>query len=283
MQDKQEHYLISDKTQQELIDHTKVLLMEEHGIVQCGLANCREQFSVFRKQPQQHMLLCTVQGKGWLDSQGSRWILEPGSVMIVPAGTENAFGIEEDGWQLAWLFLDPSIQWPVLDTQSITYAFTPAADVMYAVIQTLLRSLALPIDLSGAVMAHAIQQIILMLHNTQATNLPHQHLRLKRVFDRAQRQLHKAWDVKQLAALYPCSEPHLHRLCQQYLGRSPMAQLTRMRMEYAGRLLRSSQWSVQQIGEIVGYPTPANFSTRFKAWSGVTPRAFRQQHSRSDG
>ncbi|ETX21658.1 bacterial regulatory helix-turn-helix s, AraC family protein [Vibrio parahaemolyticus IDH02640] len=50
----------------------------------------------------------------------------------------------------------------------------------------------------------------------------------------------------------------------------------RMRMEYAARLLRSTEWPIQHIGEIVGYPTSANFSTRFKAWSSMTPREFRQ-------
>lgn len=282
MNDKQERFLISEKTQQEFLDQTKVLLLEEHGLVQCGIAHCREQFSVFRKHPQRHMLMYTVGGKGWLESEGRRWLLEPGSMIIVPAGTENGFGIEEDGWQIAWLFLDTTQDWSALVTDDIGYLLTPTAEVTYACIQTLLRSLSLQIDLSGAVIAHSVQQIDLLLRTPDITSQPRHQVRLKRVFDRVQRQLHKEWDVQQLAALYPCSEPHLHRLCQQYLGRSPIAHLTRMRMEYAARLLRSSEWSVQQVGEIVGYPLPANFSTRFKAWSGMTPRQFRRQPSLSD-
>lgn len=282
MNDKQERFLISEKTQQEFLDQTKVLLLEEHGLVQCGIAHCREQFSVFRKHPQKHMLMYTVAGKGWLESEGRRWLLEPGSMIIVPAGIENGFGIEEDGWQIAWLFLDTTKDWPVLVTDEISYLLTPTAEVMYACIQTLLRSQSLQMDLSGAVITHSVQQIDLLLRTPDTTSQPRHQVRLKRVFDRVQRQLHKEWDVRQLAALYPCSEPHFHRLCQQYMGRSPMAHLTRMRMEYAARLLRSSEWSVQQIGEMVGYPIPANFSTRFKTWSGMTPRQFRQRPSLAD-
>ncbi|MGB7996823.1 MAG: AraC family transcriptional regulator, partial [Photobacterium halotolerans] len=73
MNDKQERFLISEKTQQEFLDQTKVLLLEEHGLVQCGIAHCREQFSVYRKHPQKHMLMYTVAGKGWLESEGRRW------------------------------------------------------------------------------------------------------------------------------------------------------------------------------------------------------------------
>lgn len=44
MEEKQERYTISEKTYQEFIDHTRVLPLEERGIVQCGIATCRDSF-----------------------------------------------------------------------------------------------------------------------------------------------------------------------------------------------------------------------------------------------
>ncbi|MEX3070920.1 AraC family transcriptional regulator [Vibrio alginolyticus] len=275
MEDKQERYLISDKTYQEMIDHTRVLALEERGIVQCGIATCRDFFSVYRKNQKKHMLLYTVRGRGWLDSEGTRYELEPGSLIIVPAGIENGFGMEDETWQIAWLFLSEHSDWSMVGEQ-ITYQLTPAPEVMYACIQTLLRSINLPIDYGGAVGAHSVAQLELMLNMPQSESLSRHKLKLRRVFDLVQRQLHKEWSVEQLAALYPCSEAHLFRVTQQQFGRSPMAHLTRMRMEYAARLLRSTEWPIQHIGEIVGYPTSANFSTRFRSWSGMTPREFRR-------
>lgn len=275
MEDKQERYLISEKTYQEMVDHTRVLALEERGIVQCGIATCREFFSVYRKNQKKHMLLYTVRGRGWLDSEGTRYELEPGSLIIVPAGIENGFGMEDETWQIAWLFLSEHSDWSNVGDE-ITYQLTPAPEVMYACIQTLLRSINLPIDYGGAVGAHSVAQLELMLNMPQSESLSRHKLKLRRVFDLVQRQLHKEWSVEQLAALYPCSEAHLFRVTQQQFGRSPMAHLTRMRMEYAARLLRSTEWPIQHIGEIVGYPTSANFSTRFRSWSGMTPREFRR-------
>ncbi|CAE6939821.1 AraC family transcriptional regulator [Vibrio sp. B1FLJ16] len=275
MEDKQERYLISEKTYQEMIDHTRVLALEERGIVQCGIATCRDFFSVYRKNQKKHMLLYTVRGRGWLDSEGTRYELEPGSLIIVPAGIENGFGMEDETWQIAWLFLSEHSDWSNVGDE-ITYQLTPAPEVMYACIQTLLRSINLPIDYGGAVGAHSVAQLELMLNMPQSESLSRHKLKLRRVFDLVQRQLHKEWSVEQLAALYPCSEAHLFRVTQQQFGRSPMAHLTRMRMEYAARLLRSTEWPIQHIGEIVGYPTSANFSTRFRSWSGMTPREFRR-------
>ena len=276
MSEKQERYEISEKTHQEFVDQSHVLAFEELGIVQCGTASCREFFSVYRKNQQKHMLLFTVRGKGWLESGGCRYILEPGSCITVPSGIENGFGIEEETWQIAWIFLSPDKHWENIVSDEISYMLSPAAEVVSSCIHTLLRSIALPIDLGGAIANHSVAQIEFLINapvpNRQSRNL----VRLRRVFDNVQKQLHKEWNVHELANLFPCSEPHFHRLCQRYYSHSPMTHIMRMRMEYAARLLKSSDWSIQHIGEIVGYPNAANFSTRFKAWSGMTPRQFKR-------
>lgn len=276
MSEKQERYEISEKTHQEFVDQSHVLAFEELGIVQCGTASCREFFSVYRKNQQKHMLLFTVRGKGWLESGGCRYILEPGSCITVPSGIENGFGIEEETWQIAWIFLSPDKHWENIVSDEISYTLSPAAEVVSSCIHTLLRSIALPIDLGGAIANHSVAQVEFLINapvpNHQSRNL----VRLKRVFDNVQKQLHKEWNVHELANLFPCSEPHFHRLCQRYYSHSPMTHIMRMRMEYAARLLKSSDWSIQHIGEIVGYPNAANFSTRFKAWSGMTPRQFKR-------
>lgn len=278
MHEKQESYLISEKTQHEVIDQEHVLKLEHSGIVQCGIATCRESFNVYRKSPKQHMLLFTIRGKGWLNSQGHRYLLEPGSLMVIPAGVENGFGIEEENWQLAWLFLSAQREWPNHLGEQIHYGFTPAADVMYTCIQTLLRAQILPDEIGQPVAQRAVEQIELLLATPGERQMPRAQIRLNRMFERVQKQLHKEWSVIAMAALVPCSVAHLHRLCLHYLGRSPTAHLTRLRMEYAARQLARSDWPIQQIGEMVGYPNAANFSTRFKAWSRVTPRAYRLSH-----
>ncbi|UTT87020.1 AraC family transcriptional regulator [Vibrio pelagius] len=275
MSEKQERYEISDTTHQEFVDQSHVLAFEQLGIVQCGTASCRDFFTVYRKNQQKHMLLFTVRGKGWLKSGAYSYILEPGSCITVPAGVENGFGIEEETWQIAWIFLSPDKRWLNIDND-ILYTLTPAADVVASCIHTLLRSISLPIDLGGAIAIHSVAQIEALINAPIPQQLSRNAIRLKRVFDTAQKQLHKEWNVQELANLFPCSEAHFHRLCQRYYSHSPITHLMRMRMEYAARLLSSSDWSIQHIGEIVGYPNASNFSTRFKAWSGMTPRQFRQ-------
>lgn len=44
------------------------------------------------------------------------------------------------------------------------------------------------------------------------------------------------------------------------------------------QLLTSEDISIEQLADKLGYSDPRNFSKAFKAWSGTTPRRFRQQH-----
>ena len=276
MNDKQEKYEISESTHQEFVDQSHVLAFQELGIVQCGTATCRDFFSVYRKNQQKHMLLFTVRGEGCLESGACRNVLEPGSCISVPAYVENGFGIEEETWQIAWVFLSADKKWNNVIGSEVNYSLTPAAEVIASCIHTLLRSISLPIDLGGKIAIHSVAQIEAIINAPIPQEQSRNSIRLRRVFDNVQKQLHKEWNVKELASLFPCSEPHFHRLCQQYHSHSPMEHIMRMRMEYGARLLRSSDWSIQHIGEIVGYPNAANFSTRFKAWSGMTPRQFKK-------
>ncbi|WP_295891097.1 AraC family transcriptional regulator [uncultured Vibrio sp.] len=278
MNDKQEKLKISEKTQHEFTDHSRVMSLEALGIVQCGIATCREEFSIYRKNQQKHMMLYTVKGKGWLEAEGKRYVLEAGSVITTPAFIELGFGIEEEDWQIAWVFLDAHRDWSTTIDNKVCYSLTPVSEVIYAAILSMLRSTSLPIDLGGAIGNRAVEQIELLINAPINLETTRNKIRMKRVFELVQRQLHKDWTVEQLAAQFPCSEPHFHRLCQRFHGHSPKVHVTRMRMEYASRLLISTEWSVQHIGEIVGYPNAANFSTRFKAWSGQTPRIYRSSN-----
>jgi len=277
--EKQERFQISGQTHHEFIDHAQILALAELGIAQCGLAMARDMFSVYRKHQQKHMLLYTVKGKGWLQSGASRYVLEPGSLIYVPAKTENGFGIEQEEWQLAWLFLEPGVTTGPTLGNEVVYRLTPTAEPAYAAVLSLVRAANLPSSLREAVAHHAVGQLKLLMHAAGESDVPRVVQRLRRVFDAAQRQLHKDWSIEQLAQRYPCSAPHFHRLCLTHFGHGPKSHLTKMRMEYAARLLTTTEWPIQHIGEMVGYPNAANFSTGFKRWYGLTPRSFRQTNN----
>lgn len=51
------------------------------------------------------------------------------------------------------------------------------------------------------------------------------------------------------------------------------------KFEYAGELLKQTDYSVQTIGTIIGYNQTANFIQKFKRYHGVTPAEYRKQEA----
>jgi len=72
------------------------------------------------------------------------------------------------------------------------------------------------------------------------------------------------------------SEEHLRRMCKKQLGRSPVQQLTFLRMQRACELLATTEEKVDTIAHQVGYSSGAHFSNAFTKWVGVRPSEYRE-------
>jgi len=67
-----------------------------------------------------------------------------------------------------------------------------------------------------------------------------------------------------------------HRF-QKMVGRTPHAEIIRIRMERAGRLLRETDLPLAEIARRSGFTNPMYLSVAFKKYMGVAPRVYRKQ------
>lgn len=79
----------------------------------------------------------------------------------------------------------------------------------------------------------------------------------------------------ELAARAAMSPRNLHRRFTLATGLAPLAYLHRLRVETAKRLLETSNLSVEQITDRVGYQDPRAFSRLFRKHSGLGPASYR--------
>ncbi len=86
------------------------------------------------------------------------------------------------------------------------------------------------------------------------------------------------WDLGELADRFHTSKEHLRRICLRELGRTPMDQLTYMRMQLAQKLLDSTHDKLEVVAKSVGYENAHVFSRAFKRWIGSTPSDYRKAH-----
>lgn len=84
-------------------------------------------------------------------------------------------------------------------------------------------------------------------------------------------------DLQALSEAFSYSPAYLTKLFRRYAGITPLRFLTDLRIQAAARLLRTTEMSVAEVGDRVGYPDPYYFSRVFKNSKGLSPQSYRSQ------
>jgi AraC-like DNA-binding protein len=91
------------------------------------------------------------------------------------------------------------------------------------------------------------------------------------------REPSRPWTLADLAREAGISRSALAERFRHYLNETPMAYLTRWRLQLGAQMLGSTNYSVAQIAGDVGYESEAAFNRAFKRDFGVPPARFRTQ------
>nr|WP_159063723.1 AraC family transcriptional regulator [Thaumasiovibrio occultus] len=274
-----DHFYISEQSRQLIIVNFQVRAMELYNIVQCGTAYARAEFDVARKQPSHHIVLFSIAGEGVIETPDCSIRLGANQVAYLPSDIPHRIRLATDHWDFCWLAVDNAVPWEGVLPLQFEVRDSENGELIRKTIECLHQSKELGYPLDQQLTNSQVEQLRLLVTHRLPSMMSPVQIRLKHVFQRVERQLHRDWSVTDLARLHPCSEAHFYRLCQTYFGCSPIAQLTKMRMEHAGRLLAGTNYPIQHICESVGYPNAANFSTRFRKWSSLSPSDYRKRFS----
>lgn len=85
--------------------------------------------------------------------------------------------------------------------------------------------------------------------------------------------------LQQVADEVNLSQSHLSSQFKMRTGSSYVRYLTTIRIDNAKKLLRTTDQSVANIAEVVGYPNTTNFYRHFQKHTGMTPAMYRQKKS----
>lgn len=82
-------------------------------------------------------------------------------------------------------------------------------------------------------------------------------------------------DVAKLATVANICPSHYFAVFKKATGFPPMAFFIRLRMQRACQLLESSQLSVREVADLLGYEDPFYFSRVFRSVNGLAPSDYR--------
>jgi AraC-like DNA-binding protein len=89
------------------------------------------------------------------------------------------------------------------------------------------------------------------------------------------REPKQAWTLEELARRAAASRSVLDERFRRLLGQAPMSYLTSWRLQLASRQLRTTDATLAEIAEAVGYSSEASFSRAFKRHVGRSPGEWR--------
>lgn len=247
-------------------------LLNQHQIAHVGVCRAEAPYRIVRNRQSGSYFLACVRGEGRLLIDGRWQRCGAGTACLLPPRILNAFhAVPGTGWEFCWVrYQQPPRQRPVATSASPVLArFDP--EPLRAAITGLYhecRSSAAPAQMHHWV--ELIQSYVMRF----AQPLQSDH-RLWQLWEQVGRELALKWTLQALARAGHLSAEHLRRLCKLQLGRSPMQQVTFLRMQRAGELLATTDQKIEVIAAQVGYANPYVFSTTFKRWIGWRPSEFR--------
>ncbi len=239
--------------------------LAEVGVSHAGIADAAPPYCMVRTQLEGLYCLSTFSGNGEVLMDGKWRPLTAGTTLLAPPGVWLAFrAVKGERWGFAWVRYEPGVQWNLeLPETAPVIAATPGV-----ALRGLVEALAGRGDADGAAGA-------LHAHVKQFAERWRTDHRLRAVWQAVLNEPTADWPLDRLAALAGCSPEHLRRLCQKHLGRSPVQQVTALRLREAARLVCTTDETFEVIAARMGCGTAWDFSRSFKRWAGFSPAEYR--------
>jgi AraC-like DNA-binding protein len=248
--------------------------LSQYQILHAGIQETTAPMKVVRTHQTTTYFLASFRGKGLVLIDGAWRVCPAGYASLLPAHALNAFkAISGSRWEFCWVCYGCRGQkQPIADSTSPVIARFNVLPLHSAILGLIYESN----SESQPTLTQGWVDLVnaYVLRFAQAIPRPD---RLRALWERLAANLADDWSLARLAREAGYSREHLRRLCRKQLGRSPMHQITYLRMRRAAELLTSTDLTIEAIAHEVGYHNPFVLSNAFTKWIGRRPSEYRRK------
>ncbi|MGR6126151.1 AraC family transcriptional regulator [Paenibacillus sp. SER-28] len=235
-----------------------------------------------RKDVDTYVFKYTLSGSGSLDLEGKSYSLKAGEAFFVeiPSDHRYYFPKDSEGWEFIFITLvgrEAAECWRFMKEQSGPVLKVPPDSKL---IQLLLKIYQDTSDQKITDAYHAsakayefIMECYRFIKNIESTE--GFSLQITKALSYIQTHYSKPITLDEIAAVSGFSRYYFIKQFQHQLNMTPMQYLTKIRIQKAAELLRSTTSSVTDIADIVGYANANYFNKVFRKAVGVSAGAFR--------
>lgn len=238
--------------------------------------------------PGQDLLYCRG-GRGWIEQEGRRWQLEPGSLAWLCNERPHAHGPSPDApWELYWLRFDsPGLAQLKarlgVEANPIFHMASPVAELWFGRLFSELEAR----EPGGEVALLGLlgELLALLRAARQPGDAPSALLTAPKALRKAAEQMRLYpqldWSAEKLARLANMSVANFNRSFRRHFATSPRQWVIAERIQVAQRLLTETEQPVGQVATASGYGEIFHFSRDFRRRTGLSPLAYRRQEQGS--
>ena len=252
-------------------------------VTDCGFFPHAQSHGRSRPIPiRQLVVLVCARGEGWCETAGGRYPVKAGQVVIIPPGEPHSYGADDrDPWTLWWLHLDGEDVADFLRAATVSES-TPVRTVsdLYGVIaligeviQWMERD---STDTSLLRASGAAWHLLAGLASARVSTANDSDSLVDSAARYLREHVYHRISVTELANMAGLSASHFSALFKRYVGIPVMQYQTQLRMASARELLDTTNRSVEQIAEAVGYEDSFYFARQFRKIHGTSPSVYRR-------
>ena len=248
-------------------------------VCSCGRIYSADRYFVNRDGREDYLLLLTTEGQGRVFFRGESCILEAGTAVLINCREYHEYSCAPGNiWNFYYTHFDgksmESFQQLVERLNPVKLSDPRTAENMLEEIYT--RSIQ-SVEADYYRQSHLLSGLLTEMICGQAPEHPVVRREITRLAEYIRIHFAEELHLDELAERAGYSRFYLIRLFQQQFGVSPYRYLNRCRIRHSEFLLRSTDRTVAQIGESVGYSSPELFIRHFRALHGMTPGEFRRK------
>ncbi|MBK1883263.1 AraC family transcriptional regulator [Luteolibacter pohnpeiensis] len=240
------------------------------GLMAAGKTTAHAPYQIIRDQLKGGHLIATVAGQGEFLIQDQWCKSTAGSVFIAPPGAAESFRpAKGKSWTFCWLHTYPAF---FHDFEPTTCGLFDADITLFChAIEGFIHS-SLSEDYASTAAPWAD---LIRIYAQRFMHAQRGQTRLDKLWAAVAMDPGKAWDVEALCRIAAVSREQLRVFSRRETGRSPMQQVTHLRMLRAIELLQTCYYKLEVVAELVGYDNAFAFSNAFLKSTGKRPSAYR--------
>ena len=233
----------------------------------------------------QVILIYCTDGKGWIQFQKEKIIIQAGEVFVIPTETPHSYGADaENPWTIYWFHFvgslcNDTVKVIMGDLKKGTFVgFSEERNTIFKQISTtflkgysasnlLFANLLLPYYLATFIIPEQFQA---------ETLFPTVVNPIDKAILFMQQNLTKPITLDNIAQSAHLSVSFFSRKFKQETGYAPIEYFNHLRIQKACQLLHFSQLRINEVASEIGIDDPFYFSRLFKQQMGMSPVAYRK-------